>query len=210
MKKGTYIMMHSGTLAGWTAETDTPTLNDLILGMSRMPRFAGQTRIPYTVLDHSLFACAMAQDEAPGVYALQLAVLMHDAHEAMTGDVPTPFKDDKLREIQRVLDRKISSLVCLNQCDCLFTDHDALIKMYDLRALRAEALVIAAPALMTPELVAEHFGVAPEQKDVERLRGYVSDLNTDEKKSRLFAAMVNVLRTSRDAQGNRPGEGDPK
>jgi hypothetical protein len=210
MKHDTYIMMHSGALVGWTGETETPTLGDLTLGMSRTPRFAGQTRVRWSVLDHSLFAASMAQQEAPLAYALQLAVLLHDAHEALTGDVPTPFKSDRLRGIQMGLDAKISSLVCLNKCGRLFTDHDALIKMYDLRALRAEALVVASPMLTTPELVAEHFGAAPEAADVENLKNYLTTFIPRETKRSLFAALVEVLRHSRDPQGNRPGEGDPK
>ena len=204
--KGTYIMMHSGALAGWTAETETPTLADLSLGMSRIPRFAGQTRVPWSVLDHSLFAASMAQRDAPLAYAAQLAVLMHDAHEALTGDVPTPFKSDHLRSVQRLLDAKISALVCLNKCDCLFTDHDALVKMYDLRALRAEALVVASPMLTTPLLVAEHFGGAPEQVDVDNLQNFLQHNPATRIKRMLFASLVEVLRHSRDEQGRRPGE----
>jgi hypothetical protein len=207
MKARNYVLTNSGAKAGYHDDTETPTLDDIALGLSRMPRFAGQGRIFYSVLDHSLFAAALVQEEAPVAWAAQLAVLLHDGHEALTQDCPTPFKTLALREMQKAMDRKISSLVCLNKCDCLFTDHDALVKMYDLRALRAEALVIGPPSLLTPEDVAFHFGGAPEARDVDLLRSYVETAPTTDMKQRVFKALVEVLRNSRDEKGNRPGEG---
>jgi hypothetical protein len=208
MNARNYILTHSGVQAGYHDENGTPSIDDITLGLSRMPRFAGQGRVFYSVLDHSLFAASLVQTEAPAAFAAQLAVLLHDAHEAMTQDCPTPFKTVALREMQKAMDRKISAMVCLNHCDCLLSDHDALIKMYDLRALRAEALVIGPPSLMTPDDVTLHFGGAPEQGDVDNLRQYVSTMqDLTETKRRVFAALVEVLRTSRDDAGNRPGEG---
>ena len=206
MRARNYVLTHSGVKAGYAADTGTPTIPDITLGLSRMPRFAGQGRMFYSVLDHSLFAAALIQQEAPTAFAAQLAVLLHDGHEALTQDCPSPFKSNVLKDMQRAMDKKISAAVCLNRCTCLFEDHDTLIHLYDKRTLLAEALVIGPPSLQTPEDVVFHFGGAPEAGDVETLRNYLKDVTPTETKRSIFAALVDVLRYSRDEQGRRPGE----
>jgi hypothetical protein len=206
MKAAPYILTHSGAQVGYLPQTDTPSIADISLGLSRMPRFAGQTRVPYTVLDHSLFVLDMVTADAPAAFTLQLAALLHDAHEAMTGDVPTPFKTAALRDMQDQLDARISELVCVSGWDCLFYAYQPLVKKYDTCALLAEALVIGPPSLRTPAHVAQHFGGTPDPRDVARLKQYMAhDLSVEVKRS-LFAAMVEVLRQTRNDDGRRPGD----
>jgi len=187
-----YILTHSGQMVG--ADMGVPTVEDIALALSRQPRFAGHTRVPYTVLDHSLFACAMAAAEYPQDFKLQLAVLLHDAHEALTADNPTPFKDKHIREIQEGLDFRISGAVTRDKSEYLFFLNSSAIKAYDTRALLAEAYVIGPPALVTIADVALHFGATPEPEDVTRLQKFMRTENDMAVKRRVFAALVEVLR----------------
>lgn len=54
-------------------------------------RFTGATTRPYSVAEHSLL-CADIADQQGCSKAVQLACLMHDVHEAVTGDASSPVK----------------------------------------------------------------------------------------------------------------------
>lgn len=61
-------------------------LADIAAGLSQQPRFAGQTRIPFSVAQHCLLVarlCPMQRAHA----------LIHDAQEALLGDLPTQAKE---------------------------------------------------------------------------------------------------------------------
>jgi len=82
-------------------------IDDIAWGLSRLPRFCGQTitNIPYNVAQHSIFVSeevhrlrsSQPQDlmdtmeELVGPEAT-LKALLHDAAEAYTGDWPSPIK----------------------------------------------------------------------------------------------------------------------
>lgn len=131
-----------------------PSLIDIAVGLSRMPRFAGQTRRWWSVLDHTLFADELvrlvAPDDPP---ALHRAVLLHDAHEAITGDVPSPIKPDALREVQDELDTVIFDAYFPGWYPALTPE----LKRIDRLAMIAEALVIG-PPLPRPRIF-EVFGM---------------------------------------------------
>lgn len=64
---------------------------DIAHSLSMINRFTGHTIRPYSVAEHSLLVadiCAM-EGHSP---ITQLAALLHDAHEAYTGDVSSPVK----------------------------------------------------------------------------------------------------------------------
>lgn len=88
--------------------TEAPTLLDIAIGLSRQPRFAGQTRVWWSVLDHTLFCDDLLTlvFDLP-LRPLRLGVLLHDAHESLTGDVPTPLKTPDFKAMQDKLDRLI-------------------------------------------------------------------------------------------------------
>lgn len=71
--------------------TDVP-LEDFAHSLSRLPRFLGHTRgsIPYSVAQHSCLVMALLDDAA--TRPLEQAAILHDAHEALMGDIPTPLK----------------------------------------------------------------------------------------------------------------------
>lgn len=141
--------------------TEIPSILDIAIGMSRQPRFAGQTKRWWSVLDHSMYAADLAlmttaepQDE--------YAVLMHDAHEGITTDIPSDFKTDEIRAQQAFLDIGIFERYNVPESE--------IVHAVDRRALLAEALVIGPPA---PKSKIERlFGVA-DVNDVDYLRSLV-------------------------------------
>jgi hypothetical protein len=62
------------------------SIQDIASALSKMPRFGGHSGRFYSVAQHSLICAHMAPNH------LKLEALMHDAHEAYVGDVPTPLK----------------------------------------------------------------------------------------------------------------------
>ncbi len=88
-----------------------PSLEDIATSLSRMPRFAGNTSCWWTVAHHSLLVDRLMRAQlrriahAPAEQAVaRLYALLHDAHESVTGDIPTTWKTDSMRAYQRLLD----------------------------------------------------------------------------------------------------------
>jgi hypothetical protein len=73
-------------------------LCDIAISLERIPRFNAHTTIrTWSVAQHSLLVAnlvaevAIALDDEPDP-SLRLAALLHDAHEAYTGDITAPLK----------------------------------------------------------------------------------------------------------------------
>lgn len=167
-------LTHSGRLVSLD-RPDAPTLEDMGLGLSRQPRFTGQTRVWFSVLDHSFFVHDMAGTETPEV---QLAVLLHDAHESLTGDVPSGFKNEELRDLQKgFLDTLIAEAHFPGGYDA-FTRPEVreAIAEYDARALVAEAIEIGPPYFRKydPDTFKTLMRREPKPSDVLRLRELVT------------------------------------
>ena len=167
-------MTYSGVLVRLDND-NAPTLLDIALGLSRQPRFAGQCRRWWSVLDHSLFAAEMAARDGQTSRTV-LSVLLHDAHEALTGDTPTSLKTDAQREVQHALDLRIARDHFPGGAEA-FARSGERIKEYDRRALLAEALVVGPPSLSTisaDEFIL-HFGGLPRKADCDLLRELLLD-----------------------------------
>lgn len=119
---------------------------DIAHALSLINRFAGRTRLAWSVAAHSvLVACLMARDGLPA--RLQLYGLLHDAHEAFTGDLSTPLKQafeahlpgfqERLRAFQGELDGVIFPALGLDAMPG--AEDRATCKRYDLLALGLEA-----------------------------------------------------------------------
>ena len=101
------------------------------------------------MLDHTLFGHELVKRgtvplncTAPHTWSRdgQLAWLLHDAHEAITGDVPTDVKGDDLKSTQAQLDGAIYR--AFGAPADLYSPG---VKLIDRRCLLAEAAVVGAP-----------------------------------------------------------------
>lgn len=163
-----------------------PSLIDIAVGLSRQPRFGGQTLQWWSVLDHSLFCDALvrsdlaergyppvagAYDDAESLRRCRLAVLLHDAHEALTGDVPTPLKTADFRAVQEKLDVRIFNAFFPGGYGYFQGDIFQLVKDIDKRALAAEAWAMLPHGT---EIISRYFH-APSGGDASTLRDYLGD-----------------------------------
>lgn len=82
-------------------------LDDIARALSRLPRFSGHTEKAASVAQHSVGVSRIARCLAPAGLELTAAMegLMHDAHEAYTGDAPTPFKRSVDNEVMQEMDQ---------------------------------------------------------------------------------------------------------
>jgi uncharacterized protein len=65
---------------------------DIAIGLSRAFRFAGHTRKPYSVAEHSIWCAEKAEEMHPDKPGLAFKLLLHDAHEFLLCDFGSPFK----------------------------------------------------------------------------------------------------------------------
>lgn len=130
------------TLSGRLVNRDNqvvPTLADMSVGLSRMPRFAGQTTVhPWSVAHHLLAGATYAERWVTNPHT-PLDFLLHDAHEAMTADTPTSFKTEDQRALQAELDTRIYCALAISLPDA---PRRALIKQIDVEMLVAEARAV--------------------------------------------------------------------
>ena len=113
------------------------TLAEIAHSLAQLNRYTGHALRPYSVAEHSLLVCDIVRGMGLGPHA-QRAALLHDAHEAITGDVASPikwavgsawqvFEDQQARAVRR-------SLGLLTA----FTAYRLAIKQADLLALATE------------------------------------------------------------------------
>lgn len=106
---------------------------DIAIPLSRIARFNGHTVDFYSVAEHCLLAWFVSQKEGCDV-ATQLAALLHDAHEAYTGDLISPLKKHAAGLCD--LDAKIQSEI---ERFYGVEGHDrAAVKLIDVACLHAE------------------------------------------------------------------------
>lgn len=74
---------------------ESPDLSDIAIGLGRQSRFAGQTVFFYNVLCHVLVASKLVGP------TYRIHVLLHDAAEAIMGDVPTTWKPDVFSTLEQ-------------------------------------------------------------------------------------------------------------
>lgn len=132
-----------------------PSMEDIAVGLGRQSRFGGQTREFYTVLCHSLVCHNIAHELWPEDQGARRVLLMHDGHESIIGDTPTPWKNPMTEDDEDDLDARIWTEFDLPEV----TDR---VKLVDLAARAAEAHVLG-------HARAERFWPRSEFGDVERL-----------------------------------------
>lgn len=93
----TWMLTASGAeyhLTGSTAHAPCGrpvNIRDVAHHLSIIAQFNGATSRPYSVAEHSLLCCDIAQRARASVF-VQMAALLHDAHEAYTADLISPAK----------------------------------------------------------------------------------------------------------------------
>lgn len=127
-------------------------LEDIAYGLRSVPRFGGQTQMAWSVLDH-LVTCERYANDLNKPPILRLHLLLHDAHEAFTGDVPCPFKTPELYAIQRSLDERLYKMLGVPEPTA---EEKHAVKLIDNEMLLAEAKVVCNTS--TYSLIAQEMG----------------------------------------------------
>jgi hypothetical protein len=142
-------------------DPDSVDIRDIAVHLSRIPRFVGATRFPYSVAQHSVHVMQICKDASPRDYIAHLWGLLHDAHEAYIGDLSTPFQDairlalprftpDPIEEIKNNIDRVIAKHFGID-----WSDIEAVkpfIKRADMIALSTEKVQLMEPCEWQLEL----------------------------------------------------------
>jgi len=128
-----------------------PGITDMALGQFRLCRYGGHTKQWWSVLQHAL-VCREVAAEHPGkpfnLYdsaVLGLEALWHDAHEAVTGDVPSHWKPFALSCWQEEIDRSIH-----NHYNVAYPDDEIRHRVHDIdmAVLHAEAVAFGPPGIL--------------------------------------------------------------
>ena len=87
--------------------------------LGKLCRYAGATPDHWSVARHSLLVAALAPDDPEH----RLAALLHDAHEALTGDILRPMTRmldclvrHEIASIQRRIDQQLYALIGFDPC----------------------------------------------------------------------------------------------
>lgn len=124
-----WIQLHSGGKFRFDDPwLSTFTTADIILGLSRINRFNGQTEVPYNVAQHSINVSYLVPR------GRALAALWHDAAEAFIGDITTPMKQllgPTFKQLEGRIEQAVFGRLNVNP-------YHATIKHADLQMLAAE------------------------------------------------------------------------
>lgn len=120
------------------APGNVPSLREIAHSLAQINRFTGHCSRPYSVAEHSLLVADIAKTSFRASPAVQLAALMHDAHECITGDVSSPIKQVLGAVWAEFEDAQQTNLLTQYGLADIFEEHHALIKSCDLMALATE------------------------------------------------------------------------
>lgn len=119
-------------------------ISDIIDHLSKINRYGGASEFPISVAQHSLIVARILAEARQPVDVCFMG-LLHDAHEAYTGDITTPMKQlvgyrpnspSGLFDAEVRLDRLIYRYVGLNPAD--IAHGHQIVGAADLRALNTE------------------------------------------------------------------------
>lgn len=113
-------------------------IEDIARSLSMTCRFRGHVSSFYSVAEHSVKVRQLVIEA--GHPDLGLAALLHDAHEAYVGDVPTPLKN-KIGDKLALLVDDIDIAIC-EALDVRAELHHAVVLAADAMCLRHEAAVL--------------------------------------------------------------------
>ncbi len=133
----TTITGQDHVLSGLTVLCNRIDVYDIAHALAQINRYTGHAFRPYSVAEHSLLVADMARADNKSTL-VQLACLMHDAHEAYTGDLSSPAKQAvglkwwAFESVQADSVRRAFGLTTA------FSAYRQLIGRYDLMALATE------------------------------------------------------------------------
>lgn len=131
-----------------------PSLDDIAVGLGRTARFAGQTKHWYPVLAHTIVVSRLVRPKN------RIHALLHDAPEAVVGDVPTPWKTDGARAHEEELLHRIY--------DELGIDLPRRGAQNDVK--RADRMALAAEAHVLGHAAAQRYWPRPNERAMEYTR----------------------------------------
>lgn len=137
-----YILSRSGKQFSFANPTpDMVVLDDVAHALSHINRFTGHTEYAYSVAQHSV-AVSIYLELCGEPVDVQLAGLLHDAHEAYFGDIASPLKAFlKVGEVEDRIQAVVAAAFGLTP-EAL---RDRRIKLADLTALAVEAECLMPP-----------------------------------------------------------------
>lgn len=127
------------------------TLEDLALALSHENRYGGHTRRPYSVIEHLLLCDDIYQFDGGADPTMRLAILMHDAHEGIIKDMPSPHKR-RLKDYRALENTAEVALHVWLGLPMPAESIEQTVKMIDLRALNTERV---------------HFGFEPDSPNAD-------------------------------------------
>lgn len=135
----TWIITNSGRRLDLAAPHQADILPmDIAWALAQTNRFTGHCLRPYSVAEHSLLVCHLAEHiwrlDVHGLFA----ALMHDAHEAYTGDLSSPAKQamgEPWRQFEGRIEHTVRSAFGMHNATAM---HREAIKLCDLTALATE------------------------------------------------------------------------
>lgn len=141
LRRHPYIQTYTGLRFSYD-EPGPFRLRDIAHSLAMTPRFRGHCTEFLSVAEHCVLVSYAMQDEGLGV-DLQIAGLLHDAHEAYFGDVPSPMKWNcpEVRTLEDRIQRAMREALTPTIPDDVYD----LVKPFDLRALHAEAWAVLDP-----------------------------------------------------------------
>lgn len=127
------------------------SIDDIAWALSRIPRFAGHTitEVPYNVAQHSIYVAELLESalnnksehadlpfhdlNSAGRSQLLLKALLHDAHEAYTGDIPSPIKKlPELRDTFHKIEQRLDAAIFAQfELDAVTPAEKFIIKHFD-------------------------------------------------------------------------------
>lgn len=129
----------------WLA-ADSIDLLDIAHHLAQINRYNGAARRPYSVAEHSLLVAEiMERDLGIRSPSALLAGLMHDAHEAYTGDLSSPMKQVLGDAWHNVESRVAYSVQQRFGIASASAGHADAIKWADLKALATERAQLMPP-----------------------------------------------------------------
>lgn len=119
-------------------QPETFDIGHIAHSLAQINRFTGHASRPYSVAEHSLLVCDIAERYFGLDVHGQLAALLHDAHEAYTTDLSTPAKAE-VGGGWRTFEARFCHLVALRfRCHTALTAYHREIAAADRMALATE------------------------------------------------------------------------